>query len=70
MEELEVKIILDPKEFECTLDTDSVIYSQYKICNSYKFIEYPEEETWMKNEYITNIYRLSNENKNITIKVI
>ena len=70
MEELEVKIILDNKEFECTLDTDSVIYSQDKICNSSKFIEYPEEETWMKNEYITNIYRLINENKNITIKVI
>ena len=69
MEEVEVKLIVDNKEFECTLDPDSVVYSQDKICNSSQFIEYPEEETWMKDEYRTNIYRLINENKNITIKL-
>ena len=69
MEELEIKLIVDNKEFECTLDPDSVIYSQDKICNSSEFCEYPKEETWMKDEYRTDIYKLVNEKKEITIKL-
>ena len=69
MEELEIQLTVDNKEFNCTLDADSKIYSQDKIGESSQFNQYPEEETWMKDEYLTDIYKLINENKNITIKL-
>ena len=69
MEDLEIKLIVDNKEFECTLDPDSKIYSKDKISIISDFVEYSEEEAWMENEYWTDIYKLINENKNITIKL-
>ena len=69
MEELEIKLIVDNKEFNCTLDADSVIWSKDKICNSSDFMQYPIQEHWMEDEYSTSIYNLVKEKKDITIKL-
>jgi len=69
MKDLEIKLIVDNKEFNCTLDPDSKIYSKDKISIISDFVEYSEEESWMESEYWTDIYKLINENKNITIKL-